>query len=355
MMALPYTPGQVALRRAEEDGRAAGLARRACRSSSARVHSQVAPVCAALAGGASRTSRCGGGALPVSLSDTVRLLKERGLLELAIAVAPCLDGDADCVTSAAAFAWARGQGYDAVVCSVGPGIVGTGTRLGHGALALADAANVAGRARRPSGSGGTPGGDRPPRTPRGVSHHAEAVLDLALAQVVVPARRTAQAGRTPAPACRSLTWVGPGRGAYVLPRRLRRRHRSRAECSTDGGAPPRPRRRARHVEHVPGRRRARRSRGRRGARRGRALLRHLADVRVAERALGAALEERRDGATVLTKIWTPSAEEARRQLATNSRGSAGSRSSRCTTWSPGSSTCRGSRPSARPAGSASSA
>jgi diketogulonate reductase-like aldo/keto reductase len=34
-----------------------------------------------------------------------------------------------------------------------------------------------------------------------------------------------------------------------------------------------------------------------------------------ERALGAALENRRDEATVLTKIWTPSAEEARTQLA----------------------------------------
>ena len=33
-----------------------------------------------------------------------------------------------------------------------------------------------------------------------------------------------------------------------------------------------------------------------------------------ERALGVALEGRRDGATVLTKIWTPSADEARRQL-----------------------------------------
>jgi len=33
-----------------------------------------------------------------------------------------------------------------------------------------------------------------------------------------------------------------------------------------------------------------------------------------ERALGAAVEGRRDEATVLTKIWTPSADEARRQL-----------------------------------------
>jgi diketogulonate reductase-like aldo/keto reductase len=35
----------------------------------------------------------------------------------------------------------------------------------------------------------------------------------------------------------------------------------------------------------------------------------------AERALGAALAGRRDEATVLTKIWAPSSEEARRQLA----------------------------------------
>jgi diketogulonate reductase-like aldo/keto reductase len=34
-----------------------------------------------------------------------------------------------------------------------------------------------------------------------------------------------------------------------------------------------------------------------------------------ERALGAALADRREQATVLTKIWTPSPEEARRQLA----------------------------------------
>ena len=44
---------------------------------------------------------------------------------------------------AAALAGREAQGYDAVVCAVGPGIVGTGSRLGHGALALADVANVA--------------------------------------------------------------------------------------------------------------------------------------------------------------------------------------------------------------------
>nr|MBA3475935.1 DUF3866 family protein [Actinomycetota bacterium] len=143
VMALPYTPGQVALRRAEEDGELpaalGGVPVVLC-----TLHSQVVPVCAALAGLRVAYVQVAGGALPVSLSDAVRVLKERGLVGVAVAVAPCLDGDVDCVTSAAAFAWAVREGYDAVVCAVGPGIAGTGSALGHGALALADAANVAG-------------------------------------------------------------------------------------------------------------------------------------------------------------------------------------------------------------------
>ena len=80
--------------------------------------------------------------------------------------------------SASAFTWAAREGYQAIVCSVGPGIVGTGTFLGHGALALADAANVAGAL------GGKPilalrMSDRDPRNRhRGTSHHTQAVRDL---------------------------------------------------------------------------------------------------------------------------------------------------------------------------------
>jgi hypothetical protein len=151
------------------------------------LHSQVAPVCAALAGKRVAYVQVQGGALPVSLSDTVRTLRERALLAVACAVAPCLDGDAQFVTSAAALTWAKGQGYDAVVCAVGPGIVGTASRLGHGALALAEAANVA------SALGGRPvlavrqsEGDLRDRH-RGVSHHTQAVLDLCLGEIAVAA------------------------------------------------------------------------------------------------------------------------------------------------------------------------
>jgi hypothetical protein len=185
VMALPYTPGQVALRRGEEDGKPTesldGRPVVLC-----TVHSQVAPVCAGLSGARVAYVQVQGGALPVSLSDAVRALKERGLLGTAIAVAPCLDGDTDCVTTAAAFALAAGEGYEAIVCAVGPGIAGTGTRLGHGALSLADAANTAGAL------GGRPvlavrASQADPRERhRGISHHTQSVLDLCLADVVVP-------------------------------------------------------------------------------------------------------------------------------------------------------------------------
>lgn len=208
VMALPYTPGQIALRRAEEDGelpgQLGGLPVVLC-----TLHSQVAPVCAALAGARVAYVQVAGGALPVSLSDTVRALKERGLVGAAIAVAPCLDGDFDCVTSAAAFAWAVREGYVTVVCAVGPGIVGTGTRLGHGALSLAEAANVA------SALGGRPvlavrTSDADPRERhRGVSHHAEAVLELCLGEVTVPADASGEGWED---ACRGLPLSHMGRG-----------------------------------------------------------------------------------------------------------------------------------------------
>lgn len=208
VVALPYTPGQLATRRAEEDGdlpeELAGLPVVLC-----TLHSQVAPVCAALAGVRVAYVQVDGGALPVSYSDTVRTLQERGLLGGAIAVAPCLDGDLDCVTIAAALAWAAREGYAAAVCSVGPGIVGTGTKLGHGALSLAEAANVA------SALGGRPvlavrtSVADPRERHHGVSHHAEMVLELSLGEVSVP---DAAAGEGWEDACHGLPLSHMGRG-----------------------------------------------------------------------------------------------------------------------------------------------
>ena len=183
VMALPYTPGQVAVCCKEESDELAaslaGLPVVLC-----TLHSQVAPVCAGLAGARVAYVQVAGGALPVSLSDTVRTLGERGLLASTAAVAPCFDADVQCVSPASALLWARGE-HDVAVCSVGPGIVGTGTRFGHGGLAAADAANAA------LSLGGSPvvaqrvsAADERDRH-RGRSHHTEAVLALVRGEVLV--------------------------------------------------------------------------------------------------------------------------------------------------------------------------
>ncbi len=183
VMTLPYTPLQSAARHVEEDGPLAasldGMPVVCC-----SLHSQLAPVCAALEARVAYV-QLGGGALPVSLSDTVRALKREGLLETAVAAAPCFDGDFQAVTPASALAWCAAQGYEAAVCSIGPGIVGTGSLLGHGGLAAAVAANTA------AALGGVPvlavrmsEADARERH-KGVSHHVRAILDLCLTDVAI--------------------------------------------------------------------------------------------------------------------------------------------------------------------------
>jgi len=185
VMKLPYTPVQAAAVHAEEGAELAeqlgGLPVVCC-----SLHSQVAPVCAGLGEGLQVAyAQLPGGALPVPLSDTVRLLRERGLLATTVSVGACFGGEQECVGAASALAWAAAGGYDVVVCAIGPGIVGTGSRFGHGGLAAADAANAA------AALGGAPvlaarvsSADERDRH-RGVSHHTEAVLALCVGRVTV--------------------------------------------------------------------------------------------------------------------------------------------------------------------------
>ena len=187
VMTLPYTPGQVAARFAEEDSDDGAEAESldglpvVC----VGLHSQLAPVCAALAGRRVVYVQLGGGALPVSLSDTVRVLKARRLLDTTIAVSPCLDGDLQCVTPAAALVRAVTRGAEAVVCGIGPGIVGTGSRWGHGGLAVADAANTASAlGALPVVAARVSFADERPRH-RGLSHHTRSALALCLGHVRV--------------------------------------------------------------------------------------------------------------------------------------------------------------------------
>ena len=114
------------------------------------LHSQLAPVCAALTGLRVAYVQLQGGALPLALSDTVRELRARELIAATASVGACFGGDVECVTPWSALAWAKD--YDVAVCAIGPGIVGTASRLGHGGLAAATAGQCGPRARRPAGS-----------------------------------------------------------------------------------------------------------------------------------------------------------------------------------------------------------
>lgn len=211
VMKLPYTPLQLAVRHAEEDvSLPASL--EAMPVVCCSLHSQVVPACAGV-GERVRVAyvQQAGGALPVSLSDAVRALKARGLVETAVAAGACVDGDVQCVGVASALAWAAGEGFDLVVCAIGPGIVGTETALGHGGVAAAEAANAAAAlGGRPVLAARVSETDDRPRH-RGLSHHTRAVLGLCLAEVAVGSAEEA-AEEEWREACRGLPLDHMGRG-----------------------------------------------------------------------------------------------------------------------------------------------
>jgi hypothetical protein len=223
VMALPYAPGQWATRHADEDGELPatldGFVAVLC-----TVHSQVPPAFAGLGGLDAAYVQVQGGALPLALSEAVRSLT----FVARASVAPCFGGDVRCVGVASALLWASTRARVAI-CSVGPGLVGTGTRFGHGAVSLAEAANVL------LALGGTPvlaarmsEADERERH-RGVSHHTRAVLELVLGEIAVSRPEDGEGWRE---ACAGLPLSHMGRGpdddpvhfaaAYAAGRAVRR-------------------------------------------------------------------------------------------------------------------------------------
>jgi hypothetical protein len=222
-MKLPYTSLQHAVRHVEEADELAesldGMPVLCC-----TLHSQLAPACAGL-GRDLRVAyvQLSGGALPVSLSDAVRALRDRGYLSTAVAAGPTIDGDYASVSVPSALVWCRSRGAHAVVCAPGPGILGTATFLGHGAVAAAEAANVAqALGGRPVLAARISARDERERH-RGLSHHTRAVLALSLARIRVawPSGFDVPAGLSPElvdvdgweEACRGLPLSHMGRGA----------------------------------------------------------------------------------------------------------------------------------------------
>ncbi len=194
VMTLPYTPLQAAVRQLEEDepggrideGAGPGAPLDGLPVVCCSLHAQLVPVCAGLGEGLRVAYvQLGGGALPVALSDAVRTLQARGLLEAVVAVAPCFGGDAQAVSVATALAWAGAQGFDVAVCGIGPGVVGTGSRYGHGGLAVAEAANAAVALRGRAVVAARVSGADPRKRHRGLSHHTRSALELSLGDTLV--------------------------------------------------------------------------------------------------------------------------------------------------------------------------
>ena len=213
------------------------------------------------------------------------------------------------------FAWATAQGYDAVVCS---------RRAGHRRNRLAPRPRCAGarrrrqrrrRARRPADPGSPPlGGRRPRAAPRRLAPRAGRARPDARRRHRARTRADGEGWEEAcAEVCRSRTWAA-----------------ARPRTQRSSAPPTRPERRAPHAALMEERRLGpvvglgtwNTFRG--DARLARDVAAAALDAGVrcfdtspmyaSEQALGAALAPRRDEATLLTKIWTPSPDEARQQL-----------------------------------------
>lgn len=155
------------------------------------LHSQVACVAAAFKHGAPGRRltyvMTDSAALPLALSELVPQLRAAGLLDATLTTGQAFGGDREAVNVASALLLAAADGAAAVVVGPGPGVVGTGTRLGFSTLEVASVVDTA------HALGGTPivavrysDVDERDRH-RGVSHHTRTALSLAHAQAIVPA------------------------------------------------------------------------------------------------------------------------------------------------------------------------
>jgi hypothetical protein len=155
------------------------------------LHGHLAPAAWA-AGQASPGLKLGfvqtaGGALPGSLSRDIAQLRERRLLCDHVTAAPAYGGEHEALSVAGALdAAANGLGWDAAIVGPGPGIIGSGTRLGHGGMAALDSAHAAMALGLPTLLSPRLSEADPRERHRGVSHHTLTVLELLLGGVEVP-------------------------------------------------------------------------------------------------------------------------------------------------------------------------
>lgn len=159
----------------------------------AELHSQLAPICLMAKERSSRKIRLvyimpDWAALPIALSNTVRQLKNLGLIDHTITYGHAFGGDAEAVNIFNALLAARKVFQaDLAVVAMGPGIVGTGTKYGFSGIeqgpALDAVTAMSGKAIAPLRIGF---GDQRARH-YGISHHSLTVLaEIVQSRVSVP-------------------------------------------------------------------------------------------------------------------------------------------------------------------------
>jgi hypothetical protein len=179
------------------------------------LHSQVALVAAAVKervpGARIAYVMTDEAALPLALSDLVEAACEAGLLDLTVTCGQAFGGGLEAVTLHSGLVAARiVGGADVSIVSLGPGVVGTGTALGHGGIAQGEAVNAAAAVGgRPVAAIRVSFADSRGRH-RGVSHHtltALSLIALAPATVAVPVLEAALQERVDADLAEAGVWA----------------------------------------------------------------------------------------------------------------------------------------------------
>lgn len=166
------------------------------------VHSQVGVVAAVVAARRPGTRvayvMTDGGALPLALSDMVDALVAAGTVVGTVTAGHAFGGDVEAVTIASGLALARHVlEADVIVAGMGPGGVGTGSRLGYSGLdqaTILDAAAWLGG--RPIACVRASSSDRRPRH-RGLSHHSTTALDATRSRIDVAMPAGLERGHLP--------------------------------------------------------------------------------------------------------------------------------------------------------------
>ena len=112
------------------------------------LHSQLAPAAAVLKAKTAKRAKVAyvmtdGAALPIALSDSVRDLKEKGLIDVTVTIGQAFGGDLEAVNIFSGLAAAKAvAGVDVAIVTMGVGVVGTDTFLGFSGIEQGETVNA---------------------------------------------------------------------------------------------------------------------------------------------------------------------------------------------------------------------